>query len=254
VTRDSDHLDMSQHFDERATDALLAGRNVPGEEALSAFVAEMLAVANGAAPTPSVALADLLEHGLVPDTAQLPTLLTPARRRWLLPIPLAAAALAAAAGVFGAATANALPAPAQRIVSDTVDTLTPLHLPKPASKPKPAVSPTPESEPSEDPTHATYLPTEQSESPEPAETSERPGTTDDGDRVNEQGDDRDRGRDSSESRSTSPTDTAPTDTAPSTAPTGDRDETHDGDGRDTGGEEQDRSGPADNGPGGDERG
>jgi hypothetical protein len=233
---------MSQPFDERAADALLAGRDVPGEEALSAFVAELLAVTEGPAPTPSAALADLLEHGLEPDTAQLPTLLTPARRRWLLPIPLAAATLAAAGGLFGAATANALPAPAQRIVSDTVGTLTPLHLPKPASKPKPAVSPAPESEPSEDPTHPTYQqPTEPADSPEPAETSERPGG--DGDEVNEQGGGRDRGRDNGESRVTAPT----------SAPTDDRDETHDGDGRDSGGEEHDRSGPADNGPGGDER-
>lgn len=252
MSTDSDDQDMSQPLDERATDALLAGRSVPGESALSALVADVLALLDAPAPVPSAALAELLVDGLVPDTALLPTLPRQARRPRLLPIPLAAGALAVAGGLFGAATANALPPPAQRIVSDTVGTLTPLHLPRPASKPKPAVRPAPGSEPSEDPTHATYEPTEPtepSESPEPVEPSERTaGDDQDSDRKTDQdGDNNNRdnqgGPGDGESRDTPPAD--------------DQDGPHDSEGHDgdsTGGEQHDRSGPANNGPGTDERG
>jgi hypothetical protein len=83
-------------------------------------------------PAPSPALAELLSTGVVPE---VPTALPRRRkRRWLLALPLTVAVLG---GTVGAASANVLPAPVQGVVSDTVGTFTPLHLPKKAHKPKP---------------------------------------------------------------------------------------------------------------------
>ncbi|MFN2539326.1 MAG: hypothetical protein ABR549_14425 [Mycobacteriales bacterium] len=164
MTTHSDDEDMTQPLDERAIDALLSGRQVEGEELLSAVVAELLALT--AAPVPSPALAAVLRDGLTPDATSVPGLPRMRRGRRLLPLPLAAGTALAVCGVFGAASANALPAPAQRIVSDTVSSLIPVHLPKPASHP----TPTPSESPSQRPAPRAVVPTR----PERAEPSRRP--------------------------------------------------------------------------------
>jgi hypothetical protein len=230
VNSDNDHTSMSQPLDERATDALLAGRSVPGEEALTAFVADTLALTRQPAPAPTAALAELLENGLVPDSTLRPTLPKASRHWWLLPVPLAVGSLLVAGGIFGAAGANALPAPAQRVVSDTVATLTPIHLPKPASKPKPTITPAP----SEDPVEPSDVnePPESTEPAESAEPSERPEPTDG---------QRDR-RDDSPSR------------APSAATNPPADDRHDDSGDSDGHDGSDRAHDRAGGPGGDERG
>ena len=121
MRRRSDDRHVARRMSEREMDALLRGP-------LAGFVADVEALA-GPAPTPSAALAALLDEGLVPDPTLVPTLpRVPRRRAWLVPVPLAVLL----AGTLGAASANALPAPAQRIVSDTVSSFTPIHLPKPA--------------------------------------------------------------------------------------------------------------------------
>ena len=204
MTRGNDHQSMNRPLDERTSDALLGGRSVPGEEALSAFVTDALALTE--LPAPTAALAELLDNGFVPDATLRPALPALRRHRWLLPIPLAVGSLIVAGGVFGAAGANALPAPAQRIVSDTVRELTPIHLPRPAGKPKPTIAPVP----SEDPGREAVEP---SESPEPSETAEpreSAESTEPSERP-EPRDDTGTGRDDGESRAPNPVSSPPTD-------------------------------------------
>jgi uncharacterized membrane protein YgcG len=147
---------------DRDADALLRGLAVTGEEALTAFVSELQSLADQPAPAPSSALAAMLEDGLVPDTT-LPPVVFPVRRkrRWLVSIPLA---FAVVGGTVGAASANALPDQAQRLVSDTVSSIIPVHLPKPATEPHPRTPGklTPTATPTEDQT------------PEPTETPRSP--------------------------------------------------------------------------------
>jgi hypothetical protein len=121
---------------DRDADALLRGLAVTGEDGLTAFVSELQSLADQPAPAPSRALAAMLEDGLVPDTT-LPPVVFPVRRkrRWLVSIPLA---FVVVGGTVGAASANALPDQAQRLVSDTVSSITPIHLPKPAHRRAPA--------------------------------------------------------------------------------------------------------------------
>ncbi|MCW2706355.1 MAG: hypothetical protein JWM22_197 [Frankiales bacterium] len=121
---------------DRDADALLRGLAVTGEDGLTAFVSELQSLADQPVPAPSRALAALLEDGLVPDTTLLPVLFPVRRkRRWLVSIPLA---FVVVGGTVGAASANALPDQAQRLVSDTVSSITPIHLPKPAHRRAPA--------------------------------------------------------------------------------------------------------------------
>lgn len=125
---------MNRRLTEREQDALLRGP-------LAGFVTEVESLA-AELPVPSPALYAMISEGLEPDPTLVP-ILPPVRRSraWLVPVPLTALVLA---GTVGAASANALPAPAQRVVSDTVAAFTPIHLPKPAAKPRPtpAVVPT----------------------------------------------------------------------------------------------------------------
>ncbi|MCW2586594.1 MAG: hypothetical protein JWN55_2110, partial [Frankiales bacterium] len=69
---DDRDVTSSRDLDDRAADGLLRGRAVPGEPELSAFVDELLALADGPAPAPSAALAAMLEGGLAADTRVLP--------------------------------------------------------------------------------------------------------------------------------------------------------------------------------------
>jgi hypothetical protein len=133
---DDDQNVRVPRFDDRDADALLRGLAVTGEDGLTGFVSELQSLADQPVPAPSRALAAMLEDGLVPDTT-LPPVLFPVRRkrRWLVSIPLA---FVVVAGTVGAASANALPDQAQRLVSDTVSSITPIHLPKPAHRRAPA--------------------------------------------------------------------------------------------------------------------
>jgi uncharacterized membrane protein YgcG len=163
VTHHDDHQGVRRpRPQDRDADALLRGLAVTGEEAITAFVTDLQNLADQPAPAPSRALAAMLEGGFVPD-ATLPPITFPVRRksRWLVSVPLA---FAVVGGTVGAASANVLPDPAQRLVSDTVSSITPIHLPKPATKPHPRSpgKPTP-----------TATPTE-GQTPEPTETPRSP--------------------------------------------------------------------------------
>lgn len=145
-------------FDDRSADALVAGRAVPGEPELSAFVVEL--GAQVAPVAPNAALMAMLDAGLpassVPQTVVFPP--RPSRLaqavswRGALPLQLS---LAAAAGLVFTVTAASgdLPAPVQSTVADVVEALTPLTVPRPAAPaPVPTISPTPTATPEEHPT------------------------------------------------------------------------------------------------------
>lgn len=165
MTGSSDHPGMKRRMSEREMDALLRGP-------LADVVAEITAL-GAEVPPPSPALYALLQEGVEPDPAMVPTLpRVPRSRARLVPVPLAALVIA---GTVGAASANALPAPAQRVVSDTVATLTPIHLPRPAAKPRP----TPVVTPTEQPERAVPTETGRPTSlPQPALSHRAPEATD----------------------------------------------------------------------------
>lgn len=139
MTPRDDDRNVRRPLSDRDADALVRGRVVAGEEGLSSFVSDVQSLTGDAAPAPSAALAAMLDGGLVPDLTAIPSLPpAPRRRWWLVPVPLAVVLVGA---TMGAAGANALPGPAQRVVSDTVSSITPIHLPKPAVHPKPSQTP-----------------------------------------------------------------------------------------------------------------
>lgn len=113
-------------LDDRAVEALIAGRLVPGWEDLSTALGLLRSVAAGPVPAPHPELAVVLETGFQPVPVPAPD----ARQvRWGVRL---AVGLAACTGlVLSAATANALPAPIQDAVADTVDAVTPFQLPRP---------------------------------------------------------------------------------------------------------------------------
>ena len=117
---------FSRPLDDSATDALIAGRAVPGEQALG----DALAVLRSSVEVvePSAALAAMLAAGVTPMAPAVVRTGGP-RRRWALRSVVALAAVSAS--LLGAASANALPGPLQRAVSGLVKTLTPLELPAP---------------------------------------------------------------------------------------------------------------------------
>ena len=139
-----DDRDVTRPFDDRTADALLGGRAVEGEPELSAFVADLTALAE-AVPTPSSALAALLEGGLV--GVAVPAGAAPAvrRRRWATPLwaRVVTAGALALAGVLSAAAANALPGGAQNAVADVVGWVTPVHLPHADDESAPLPEPSP---------------------------------------------------------------------------------------------------------------
>jgi hypothetical protein len=140
MPRDDDR-DVRRPLSDRDADAVLRGHAVAGEEGLTSFVSDLQSLADDAAPAPSAALAAMFDGGLVPDLTASPTLPpAPRRRWWLVPIPLTVVLVGA---TMGAAGANALPGPAQRVVSDTVASISPIHLPKPKVHPAPKAKPSP---------------------------------------------------------------------------------------------------------------
>ena len=139
MTPRDDDRDVRRPLSDRDADALLRGRAVTGEEGLTGFVSDLQSLTDDGAPAPSAALAAMFDGGLVPDLTASPSLPpAPRRRWWLVPVPLAVVLVGA---TMGAAGANALPGPAQRVVSDTISSITPIHLPKPKAHPKPERAP-----------------------------------------------------------------------------------------------------------------
>jgi hypothetical protein len=141
-------------LDERETEAVLAGRVPaarPDLEPLARFVRSVHAEAAGPAPVPSGPLARVLATGVPPAGAATPgrprRATTPERRgkglRGVLAraaaraagvalwVKLATVSLVTVAGVTGAGAAGVLPDPVQAAVADSVDTVTPFHLPHP---------------------------------------------------------------------------------------------------------------------------
>jgi hypothetical protein len=132
-----------RRLDARTADALLAGRVVDGEAALTGLIAELRVLPD--APVPNAALSAMLASGLIPDVVPLPERRAPrVRSTWALPLQIALGTSACVALVLGAAATGELPDPAQTAVADVVEAVTPLHLPRPATHPPvPAVVPSP---------------------------------------------------------------------------------------------------------------
>ena len=167
--RDDRGVKRRRTLDDRSAQALLAGRPVAQEPALSAFVNDLIAQA--VPVEPNAALAAMLETGF-PVTGS-PTVTFPARPsrlrgavswRGALPLQLSLAGAACLAFTITAAS-NHLPAPVQSTVADVVEALTPLTVPRPAAPaPAPIITPTPEERPTAGPTESPE--SQQSEGPE----------------------------------------------------------------------------------------
>ena len=130
---------MNEPFpDDARAEALLRGEATgadPGSAAVAAFVREMRASASGPAPAPSPALAALLGQGAQaperPPVAVPAARRAPARRGWRRWIAVAGIGTGVAlTSVVGAGAAGLLPGPAERVVGEVVETLTPLTLPE----------------------------------------------------------------------------------------------------------------------------
>lgn len=115
-------------LDDRAVEALLAGRAVPGWDDLVDAVGVLRNDATSPAPAPRHDLALVLEAGLPQVSAP-----APAGRRVPWAARLAVGIAASTGLVLSAATANALPRPVQDAVADAVDAVTPFQLPRPAT-------------------------------------------------------------------------------------------------------------------------
>ncbi|HEV7205178.1 MAG TPA: hypothetical protein VGN18_11245 [Jatrophihabitans sp.] len=128
--------------------------------AVTRFLDDLRSLGEGPAPEPSPELAALL--------AGVPTLAAARRHRPRIVRRVALIAAAVVAGTTLAAANHQLPAPAQRVVSNVVNDLTPFHIDNPHPVPTPttpAVTPTPTTKP---PTHVAPPPERSSEdTPEP---------------------------------------------------------------------------------------
>ncbi|MFP5373219.1 MAG: hypothetical protein ACLGI3_21100 [Actinomycetes bacterium] len=116
-------------LDERAVEGLLTGRDGDADPGLDQALALFRTLADGPAPPPTAALADLLDRGFEPTGVPMrrPT----GRRRWAA--RTGAGLAAAAASVVVAGTAAALPPAMQDTVAGLVSFLTPFELPRPSS-------------------------------------------------------------------------------------------------------------------------
>lgn len=189
-----------RRLSDRTADRLVRGFAVPEEPALTELVTAMSALVPEEPPAPSPRLAALLEQGPPATTVGLVPQYARAPRPGLLLRRLTLAATAALGLVLAAASTNALPDPAQEVVSDVVGFVTPLDLPKPrAPRPAPSTPSTPTTaptavpgstpqtplpresaapspgveEPVDDPTEPEVTP-EDSAEPEPEEPTEEP--------------------------------------------------------------------------------
>lgn len=152
-----------RRLSDRTADRLVRGFPVPEERELTELVTALTALVPEEPPAPSQRLAALLEQGPPASTVGVVPNYAPARRRGLLLRRLTLAATAALGLVLAAASTNALPDPAQEVVSDVVGFVTPLDLPKPQPpRPTPSTPSTPTTAPSAVPgsTPQTPLPRE----------------------------------------------------------------------------------------------
>lgn len=211
-------------LEDRTAEALLAGRPVADEPALSALITQMRALTPAQAPAPSAALADLLTHGFEPQVSAIAA--RPRRavswafpRRavsWSLPLQLGLGAAVIAVALAGGAASNSLPPIVQTAVADVVEAVTPLTVPRPLP-----ATPTEPAEPAGDPAPTSTSPgadrdaddgRAEDESPDPRDSDDRrdgTGTGSDGDNSDNDG------RESSSDRE----DTDSGDTRPSARPT-----------------------------------
>ncbi len=132
-----------REFDDRTAEALLAGRPVADEPALSALVAQMRSLTPAEAPGPSAALAELLAHGLPAAQVGAVAARTGPRRRavswvvarravsWSRPLQVGLGAAVVTVALAGGAAANSLPPVVQTAVADVVEAVTPLTVPRP---------------------------------------------------------------------------------------------------------------------------
>ncbi|MCW2601518.1 MAG: hypothetical protein JWM02_3347, partial [Frankiales bacterium] len=139
---DDSNVTRRRDLDDRTADALLAGRDVEDEPELGELIGQLRSLADLPVPTPSSALAAMLEDGLDATTLALPVAphsfaVSWRQRTWALPLQLSLAGASCLALILGAAAANELPAPAQTAVANAVEAVTPLHVPRPATHPAP---------------------------------------------------------------------------------------------------------------------
>ena len=129
-------------WDDRQVTALMRGRAEPADADLVDLVDGLRLFSAGGPPTPSPALAAMLDGAITaPLAARRPDVTPgPKRRRGLRALVLV---LSAGVGFATAgAAANALPGGAQRTAASVLNTLTPFHFPMPAVR-QPARSPRP---------------------------------------------------------------------------------------------------------------
>jgi hypothetical protein len=124
-------------FDDEAVEALLSGDPAAAEDPLAAVLAALRAAAVLSAPEPSPALAALFTAGLpLAERARQ-------RRRRRTIVTGAVIAGASSLTLCGVAAAHdALPGPAQRVMTGIINTVTPFHIDGPGpgtSRPAPAV-------------------------------------------------------------------------------------------------------------------
>jgi hypothetical protein len=148
-------------FDDATTEVLLRGE-APSPDAdvvaVASFVRDLRASASLPPPPPSAALAALLRDGAVPARQPFAPPATPRRagmvlrgwRRWVAVAGIGTGALMTS--VVGAGAAGLLPGPAERVIGDVVQTLTPLTLPEQAHGPRPRPSTAPGSRTATPPT------------------------------------------------------------------------------------------------------
>lgn len=144
MSRRSDDEDVNplrRRLDDRAADALLAGREVEGEPELFALLGEMRSLASVPAPSPSAALALMLMEGC--EAAPAAQAVSWRKRTWALPLQLSLGSALAVGLVLGAAAGNELPSPVQSAVADAVEAVTPLHVPRPTPHHPARVTPSP---------------------------------------------------------------------------------------------------------------
>ena len=129
--------DRSDEFDDVTNTPIVGatplGRGGSGETEVAQFLIELRNLGSGAAPEPSREVAALLGGGPLVW-----------RRRARIASRVALTAAAAVTVLVLAAARHSLPAPAQRVVSNVVNVVTPFHIsPDPATVPSPAPVPTP---------------------------------------------------------------------------------------------------------------
>jgi hypothetical protein len=163
---DDDWAEMTGTASTGNADSGGAGAPPPGAAAVTMFLSDLKALGEDPAPEPSPQLAALL-GGAVP--------LAPERRRVRARhLALGAAAALLVAGTGGAAAAGRLPGPAQRMVSDVVDNLTPFSIPRGGAPASPSGVPSGRQGPAAPVVPAPAIRSvEPGDSSEPAEPSDR---------------------------------------------------------------------------------